>query len=173
MRRGDSLVRIPSLRAVVGVLSVLVGIGLVVFLHRYRGADRTAMVFGFLVGAGFCFILGLVRFQVRFGGALMTRRRLRWLGVKSGVVAGGCTIGVTICLLALRWGIDQSFGPAGDQFLPAFFRALSALSVEMAWGIPVYLGVGMVGGVLLGYGVAEALGAAGSGSAAPEPAEEG
>ena len=157
MRRSDAPVHIPSLWAVVGVLCTLVAIGLVVFLQRYRGADRTAMVFGALVGAGLCLIVGLVRFQVHCAGRRMTRRDLRWVGVKSGGVAGGCTIGVTICLLALRWGIDQAAGPTGDHFLPAFLRAFSALAVEMVWGIPVYLVTGALAGVLLGLVIAEVI----------------
>ncbi len=173
MRRSDVTVRVPNLWAVVGVLSTLVAIGLVVFLQRYRGADRTAMVFGSLVGAGLCLIVALARFQVRFAGSCMTRRALRWVGMKSGSVAGGCTIGVTICLLALRWGIDQAAGPTGDQFLPAFLRALSALAVEMVWGIPLYLGVGALAGILLGFGIAEFITASAREGLAPTPPEGG
>ncbi|MBI4537007.1 MAG: hypothetical protein HY712_03495 [candidate division NC10 bacterium] len=173
MRRGDATIRIPSLWALVGVLCTLVAIGLVVFLQRYRGADRTAMAFGSLVGAGLCLILALTRFQVRFAGRPMTRRSLRWRGVKSGSVAGGCTIGVTICLLALRWGMDQSAGPTGGEFLPAFLRALSALAVEMLWGVPLYLGIGAVVGVLAGFGVAEAIAASAREVSAPTPPEGG
>ena len=173
MRRSDATVRIPNLRAVVGVLGTLVAIGLVVFLQRYRSADRTAMAFGSLVGAGFCLIVALAWFQVRFAGRQMTRRGLRWVGVKAGSVAGGCTIGVTICLLALRWGVDQAASPVGDQFVPAFCRALSALAVEMVWGIPLYLGIGALAGVFLGFGIAEVIAVSVRAVVTPTPPEGG
>ena len=173
MRRGDVSVRIPNLWAVMAALCTLVAIGLVVFLQRYRGADRTAMVFGALVAVGLCLLAALAWFQVRFAGRYLTRRELRWLGVQSGGVAGGCTIGVTICLLALRWGIDQAAGPTGDHFLPAFLRALSALAVEMVWGIPLYLGAGALAGILLGFGIAEFIAASAREGLAPTSPEGG
>jgi hypothetical protein len=43
-------------------------------------------------------------------------------------------------------------------FLPAFLRALEALSREMARGAPAYLTVGVVVGGLAGLAVAEAIG---------------
>jgi hypothetical protein len=168
MYRGDATIRIPNLWAVVGILCTLVAIGLVVFLQRYRGADRTAMAFGTLLGAGLCAIVALTWFQARFRGCGMTRPRLRRLGMASGGLAGGCTIGVTICLLAVRWGLDQAASAVGDPFLPAFCRALSALAVEMLWGIPLYLGIGALVGVVLGLGVAESV--AGLCRKAPAPA---
>jgi hypothetical protein len=155
--KSDRTIRIPSLRAVAGILSVLVTIGLVVFLRRYRGADRTAIAFGLTVGAGLCLMVAMLWFQHRFAGSTMTRRSLRRIGLKSGAVAGGATIGPLIGLLALRWGIDQTASPAGDHFLPAFLRAFSVLAVEMVWGIPQYLVIGAVLGALAGLFLAEVL----------------
>ena len=166
-------IRVPNIRALTALASVLVAIGLSVFLRRYRGADRTAMAFGLTVGAGTCLMVALLWFQRRFAGTIMTRRALRRLGTKSGAVAGGCTIGVAIGLLALRWGIDQAAGPAGDQFGPAFVRAFSALAVQMAWGIPLYLAVGAAVGALLGLGLAELIGSAAPGVPDPDRPEEG
>jgi hypothetical protein len=129
------------------------------------------MAFGTLLGMGLCSIMALAWFMARFRGCGMTRPRLRRVGMKAGGLAGGCTIGVTICLLAVRWGMDQAASAVGDPFLPAFFRALSALAVEMAWGIPLYLGVGALVGVLLGFGVAESLATSCRRVAPPAPPE--
>lgn len=170
--KSDRIIRIPSLRAVAGILSVLVAIGLVVFLRRYRGADRTAMAFGLTVGAGLCLMVATLWFQHRFAGSAMTRRALRRIGMKSGAVAGGATIGPILGLLALRWGLDQMATPAGDHFLPAFLRAFSALAVEMVWGIPQYLVAGAMVGAVAGLLLAEVLAVLAPGIRIPSPAAE-
>lgn len=159
MGRGTGDIRIPSLWGAVGVIFTLVSIGLVVFLRRYRGADRTAMAFGLLVGAGICLLVALVWFQGRYGGRTMSRQGLRRLGIRGGAVAGGCTIGPTIGLLALRWGFERTAGLSGDPLLPASLQALVSLTLEMAWGLPVYMAIGAAVGALVGWGVGEAIGA--------------
>lgn len=158
MARSQETIRIPRLRAVVVALAILVTIGLLVFLQRYRGADRTAMALSLLTGAGLCLVVALAWFQRRFSGTVMTRRDLWRIGLRSGAVAGVCTTGVGVSLLAARWAIDQLAGPAAERFLPAFLRALAALGLEMALGFPAYLAVGAVVGVLVGLVVAEAIG---------------
>ncbi len=158
MARSDELIRIPRLRAVVVALAILVTIGLLVFLQRYRGADRTAMALSLLTGGGLCLVAALAGFQRGFSGRVMTRRDLWRIGLRSGAVAGVCTAGVGVCLLAARWAIDQLAGPAGERFFPAFLRALAALGLEMALGFPAYLAVGAVVGLLAGLLVAEAIG---------------
>lgn len=158
MARSQEAIRIPRLRAVIVALAILVTIGLLVFLQRYRGADRTAMALSLLTGGGLCLVVALAWFQRRFCGRVMTRRDLWRIGLRSGAVAGVCTAGVGVCLLAVRWAIDQLAGPAGERFLPAFLRALVALGLEMALGFPAYLAVGAVVGVLSGLIVAEAIG---------------
>jgi len=155
----DDVIRVPRLWAVVGILTTPAAIGLLVFLRRYRGADRTAMALGVLVGIGLCAAAGLAWFQRRFGGTEMSRRRLQWIGFRCGAVAGVCAGAVAVILLAIRWAIDQMGGPVGEQFIPAFLRALMALWVEMFTGLPAYLAVGIVVGSLLGLGIAEAIGA--------------
>jgi high-affinity Fe2+/Pb2+ permease len=47
--RGLETIRIPRLQAVVVALASLVIIGFLVFLQRYRGADRTAMALSLLM----------------------------------------------------------------------------------------------------------------------------
>jgi hypothetical protein len=153
------VIRVPRLWAVVGILTTSAAIGLLVFLRRYRGADRTAMALGVLVGIGLCAVVGLAWFQRRFGGMEMSRRRLQWIGFRCGAVAGVCTGAVAVILLAVRWAIDQMEGPVGEQFIPAFLRALMALWVEMFTGLPAYLAAGIVMGSLLGLGIAEAIAA--------------
>jgi len=143
------------------VVATLVLVGLGVFLRRYRGADRTAMALAMLVGAGLCLILGLAWFQRRFGGATMTRRRLREIGLRAGAIAGLGTNGVGVGLLAVRWAFDQQAGPTGDRFLPAFLRALSVLGSELVAGLPAFLAMGAVIGSLVGLGIAEAIGFSG------------
>ena len=155
----DDAIQVPRLWAVVGILTTPVAIGLLVFLRRYRGADRTAMALGALVGIGLCAVAGLAWFQRRFGGTEMSRRRLQWIGFRCGAVAGVCAGAVAVILLAVRWAIDQMGGPVGEQFIPAFLRALMALWVEMFTGLPAYLAVGIVVGSLLGLGIAEAIAA--------------
>ena len=155
----DDAIRIPQLWAVVGILATPGVSGLLVFLRRYRGADRTAMALGVLVGIGLCTVVGLAWFQRRFGGTEMSRGRLRWIGFRCGAVAGVCAGAVGVILLAVRWAIDQMGGPVGEKFIPAFLRALMALWVEMTIGLPAYLAVGIVMGSLLGLGIAEAIGA--------------
>jgi len=156
--RGPEVIRIPRLRAVVAALATLVVIGLVVFLRRYRGADRTAMALSLLTGAGLCLVVALAWFQRRFSGAVMTRRTLWGIGLRHGVVAGVCTSGFGVCLLAVRWAMDQQAGPVGDLFLPGFLRAVATLGLQMAAGLPAYLVVGAVVGALAGLGIAEAIG---------------
>ena len=130
----DDAIRVPGLWAVVGILTTPVAIGLLVFLRRYRGADRTAMALGTLVGIGLCAVVGLAWFQRRFGGTEMSRRRLQWIGFRCGGVAGMCAWAVAVILLGVRWAIDQMGGPVGEPFIPAFLRALMALWVEMFTG---------------------------------------
>jgi hypothetical protein len=157
--RGGTVVRVPRLWPMVGILATPVVLGLGVFLRRYRGADRTAMALGVLVGAGICLIASLAWFQRRFGGTEMDRQTLRWTGFQCGAIAGGCAGGVGIVLLAVRWAIDQLGGPVGEQFGPAFLRALLALWWNTLSGLPAYLAAGIVLGGALGLGVAEAVGA--------------
>ena len=157
--RGGTAVRIPRLWPVVVILATPVLIGLGVFLKRYRGTDRTAIALAVLVGGGLCLVAGLAWFQRRFSGAAMNRQSLRWVGFRWGAVAGACAGGVGVVLLAVRWAIDQLGGPVGEQFLPAFLRALSALWWTTLPGLPAYLAVGVVLGVVLGLAVAETVGA--------------
>lgn len=156
--RGEATVRIPRLWPIVLILATPVAIGVGVFLKRYRGTDRTAMALGVLVGAGLCLVLGLAWFQQRFGGTVMSRPSLRWIGFRWGAMGGACAGGVGVVLLAARWAIDQLGGPVGEQFTPAFLRALLALWWTTLPGLPTYLAVGMALGALLGLGVAEAVG---------------
>lgn len=158
MGRAQETIRIPRLRAFVAALTSLVVIGLLVFLQRYRGADRTAMALSVLGGAGLCLVVALIWFQRRFSGQVMTRLSLWGIGLRSGAVAGVCNSGVSVVLLAVRWAIDQQAGPAGDLFLPAFLHALAALGVQVAGGFPAYLAAGAVVGALAGLAVAEAIG---------------
>lgn len=155
----EPALRVPSLWPLIVILATPVAIGFGVFLKRYRGTDRTAMVLGVLVGAGLCLILGLAWFQRRFGGTAMSRDGLRWLGFRCGAVAGACAGGVGVVLLAVRWAIDQLGGPVGEQFLPAFVRALSALWWTTLPGLPAYLAIGLVLGGVLGLVIAEAIAA--------------
>ena len=160
--RGAAAVRIPRLWPLVVLLATPVLIGLGVFLKRYRGTDRTAMALGVLIGGGLCLILGLAWFQRRFGGTAMSRQSLRWVGFRWGAVGGACAGGVGVVLLAVRWAIDQLGGPVGEQFTPAFFRALAALWWTTLPGLPAYLAVGVVLGGVIGLAVAEAVGACAS-----------
>ncbi len=63
MARSQETLRIPRLRAVVVALAILVTIGLLVFLQRYRGADRTAMALSLLTGGGLCLVVALAWFR--------------------------------------------------------------------------------------------------------------
>jgi hypothetical protein len=155
----DDAVRIPRLWAIVGILAAPVAIGLTVFLRRYRGTDRTAMALAVLVGIGLCLVIGLAWFQRRYGGTELGRKRLRWIGFRSGAIAGVCAGAVGVILLAIRWAIDQLGGPVGEQFSPAFLRALTALWGELSSGLPAYLGAGVMMGSLCGLATAEAIGA--------------
>jgi uncharacterized membrane protein AbrB (regulator of aidB expression) len=157
--RGGATIRIPQLWPIVAILATPVGLGLGVFLKRYRGTDRTAMALGVLVGAGLCLILGLAWFQRRFGGMPMARHSLRRIGFRCGAFAGLCAGGVGVLLLAARWAMDQLGGPAGERFGPAFVRALVALWWTTLPSLPAYLAVGVVLGAALGLMVAEAVGA--------------
>jgi hypothetical protein len=152
-------VRIPQLWPIVALLATPVGLGLGVFLKRYRGTDRTAMALGVLVGGGLCLILGLAWFQRRFGGTAMTRQSLRRIGFRCGAAGGFCAGGVGVLLLAARWAIDQLGGPAGERFGPAFLRALAALWWTTLPGLPAYLAVGILLGAAVGLIAAEAIGA--------------
>jgi hypothetical protein len=159
----------------VAALAVLVMVGLLVFLQRYRGADRTAMALSLLMGGGLCLVVALVWFQARFRATVMTRRRLWGIGLRYGAVAGVFAGGIGMMLLAVRWAIDQLGRPAGELFLPAFLRALGALGLEMARGTPAYLTVGAVVGSLVGLAVAEAIGISAErlpSIEAPSPEEE-
>jgi hypothetical protein len=149
---------VPRLWPIVGILTVLVGAGLGVFLRRYRGADRTALALALLEGIGLCLIPILAWAQHRLGGRVVTRGSLRWMGFRAGALVGLGAGGVAILLLAIRWGVDQLGGPVSEEFLPAFFRAFMALWRETATGLPAYLTVGLVAGSLLGLAVAEILG---------------
>ncbi len=111
------------------------------------------------VGIGLCLVVGLAWFQRRYGGAAMGRSRLRWIGFRSGAIAGVCAGAVGVILLAVRWAIDQLGGPVGEQFSPAFLRALAALWGELSSGLPAYLGAGVMMGSLFGLATAEAIGA--------------
>jgi hypothetical protein len=158
MARAHETIRIPRLRAFAAAVGTLVLIGIMVFLQRYRGADRTAMVLSVLGGAGLCLVVGLSWFQRRFSGRVMTRLTLWGIGLRSGAVAGACNSGVSVVLLALRWAIDQQASPFGDHFLPAFLHALAALGMHTARGFPAYAAAGAVVGGLVGLTVAEAIG---------------
>lgn len=158
MARAHETIRIPRLRAFVVALATVVVIGLLVFLQRYRGADRTAMALSVLGGAGLCLVVALIWFQRRWSGQVMTRLSLWGIGLRSGAVSGVCTSGVGIVLLALRWAMDQRTAPAGDLFVPAFFHALASLGVETARAFPAYVAAGAVVGALVGVAVAEAIG---------------
>jgi hypothetical protein len=151
---GDN-VRVPRLRAVVALLLTLVATGLVVFLRRYRGADRTAVALALLSAAGLCLVVGLAWFQHRFGGRPTAAARVRQAGLWTGLLAGVSAAEVGAVLLALRWAIDQQGSPAAELLAPAFVRALTALGPAMLTGAPAYLAVGGAVGALAGLGVAE------------------
>lgn len=156
--RFEETIRIPRLRAVMAALTTLVGFGLVIFLRRYRGADRTALVLSLLTGAGLCLVPALIWFHRRFSGARLTRRELWGIGLRWGAVAGLCTSGVSVTLLAVRWAVDERASPAGGHLVQAFLHALATLGIEMAVGFPAYLAVGALVGALTGLAVAEAIG---------------
>ena len=155
MSRSEEAVRIPRLRAVVVSLGTLVLIGILVFMQRYRGADRTAIALSILGGAGVCLVVALFRFHCKFSGQVVTRLSLWGIGLRSGAVAGLCATVVGVVLLAVRWAIDQLGGPTGDLFLPAFLRALISLGRGMAASFPAYMAAGAAMGALLGVVVAE------------------
>lgn len=158
MARAHETIRIPRLRAFVASLTTLVAIGLLVFLQRYRGADRTAMALSVLGGGGLCLVVALIWFQRRWSGRVMTRLTLWGIGLRSGAVSGVCTSAVGVVLLAVRWAMDQQTGPIAAPFLPAFWRALASLAREMATGLPAFLAAGAVVGGLAGVAVAEVIG---------------
>lgn len=158
MSRSEEVIRIPRLRAVIAALATLVVIGLVVFLHRYRAADRTALALSLLTGAGLCLVTALTVFQFLFSGEPMSRRDLRRIGLRWGAIMGVCTSGVSLTLLAVRWALDERASPVGGHFVQAFLRALGTLGIEMVLGFPAYLAVGAVVGALTGWAVAEAIG---------------
>lgn len=158
MSRSEETIRIPRLRAVIAALATLVAIGLVVFLHRYRAADWTALALSLLTGAGLCLVVALAWFQLRFSSKPMTRRHLRGIGLRWGAIMGVCTSGVSVTLLAVRWAVDERVSPVGEPFVQAFLRALGTLGVEMVLGLPAYVAVGAVVGALTGWAVAEAIG---------------
>jgi hypothetical protein len=157
VKEGEGTVRVPRLWPIVGILATPVAIGLMVFLRRYRGTDRTAMALAVLVGIGLCLVVGLAWFQRRFGGTELKRQRLRWIGFRCGAIAGVCAGAVGVILLAVRWAIDQLGGPVGEQFGPAFLRAVTALWGELSSGLPAYLGAGVMMGSVFGLIAAEAI----------------
>lgn len=158
MARAHETICIPRLRAFVLALATLVVIGLLVFLQRYRGADRTAMALSVLAGAGLCLVVALIWFQRRWSGRIMTRLSLWGIGLRSGAIAGVCTSAVGVVLLALRWAMDLRSAPAGERFVLAFLHALATLGVEMAPALPAYVAAGAVVGALIGLAVTEAIG---------------
>jgi hypothetical protein len=145
------------LRAVVALLFPVVATGLVVFLRRYRGADRTAVALALLTAVGLCLVIALAWAQRRFGGTVTEAGRLREAGLHAGLAAGLSTAAVAAALLAIRWASDQQTSPAAETWLQAFVRALGALGVSLASGFPAYLAVGGVLGALAGLGTAEIL----------------
>ncbi len=155
MQTAETRIRIPKLRAAIGILAALVLLCLGAFLRRYRGADQTAMFLAMLVSAGLCLVFGLAWFRGRFEGAAMTGRKLRLLGLRYGAVTGLCTPALGIGLLAVRWALDLQATPTGDRFVPAFFMAMSVLGKEMAAGTPAFVAISGVLGSLLGLAVAE------------------
>ena len=170
--RAQETIRIPRLRALVVALAALVVLGLLVFLQRYRGADRTALALSVLEGAGLCLMVALIRFQRRCSGRVMTRLSLWGFGFRNGAVAGVCTSGVGVVLLALRWAMDQRSAPAGELFWLAFLYALAMLGMEMAPALPAYVAAGAVVGALIGLAVAEAIGISAE-RVAPAPPSSG
>jgi hypothetical protein len=142
----------------VAALATLVTIGLVVFLRRYRGADRTALALSLVVAAGAWLVAGLTWFHWRFSGKAMSRRELWGIGFRCGALTGVCTSGLAVGLLAVRWASDEMAGAAGEPFLPAFLSALKVLAVKMAVGFPFYVAVGAAMGALVGLAIAEAIG---------------
>jgi hypothetical protein len=158
VRRFSESIRIPCLWPALGILVLLTGTGIVVFLRRYRGADRTALALAVLEGIGICLVVVLGWFQCRHGGTIVRRHWLRWVGFRCGAVVGAAAGGLGIFLLAVRWGIDQLGGPVSEEFLPAFWRALAALLTETATGLPAYIPVGLVTGAVIGLAVAEIVG---------------
>jgi hypothetical protein len=160
-------------RAVAAVLLALVATGLVVFLRRYRGGDRTAVVLCLLSAVGLCLTVALVWFQHKLGGTAAPAGRVRGAGAFAGLVAGLCTAEVGAVLLAVRWAIDQQTSPAAERFASAFVRALASLASSLAPGLPAYLAVGGVAGVLVGLAVAEiVIGCAVPAERASRPAPE-
>jgi hypothetical protein len=155
MRPASENVRVPRLRAVVALLLPVVATGLVVFLRRYRGTDRTAVALALLTAVGLCLMIALAWAQRRFGGKVTTAGRVREAGLHAGLVAGLCTAAVGAALLAIRWASDQQTSPAAEVWLEAFARALATLGVSLASGLPAYLAVGGVLGALAGLGTAE------------------
>lgn len=151
-------IRVPCLWPALGILVLLTGTGIVVFLRRYRGADRTALALAVLEGIGICLLPVLGWFQCRYGGTVVRREWLRWVGFGCGGAVGAGAGGLGIFLMAVRWGIDQLGGPASEDFLPAFWRGLAALVAETATGLPAYIPVGLVAGSVLGLGIAEIIG---------------
>jgi hypothetical protein len=155
MSAGPEPIRVPRLRALVTVLLTLVAIGVVVFLRRYRGADRTALALAGLASAGGCLALGLAWFACRFGGRRLPAARVREQGLRAGILAGVATAGLTAAVLAVRWAMDQQAGLVAEAFLPAFLRALGALGRALAPGIAAYAALGAVLGALGGLAIAQ------------------
>ena len=87
----------------------------------------------------------------------MTRGRLREIGLRAGILAGLGAVAVSAGLLALRWALDQQASVVAERLGPAFVRAVQALAVSLASGLPAYLALGAVIGALVGLGVAEAI----------------
>ncbi len=152
-------VRITHFWPAVAVLATPVALGLLIFLRRYRGTDRTAVVLAVLVAVGVVLVLGLAWFQLRWGGSVVSQARLRSIGFRTGGLAGLAAGPISILLLGIRWAVDQLGGPVGERFAPAFIRALSAMTAELVTGLPAFAALSLVLGALAGLGVAEIMGA--------------
>jgi hypothetical protein len=155
----QELVRIVRFWPVLMILVLPVLLGAGVFLRRYRGTDRTAVVLAVLIGIGVATVLGLIWFLMAWGGREATRGQLRWAGFRIGGAAGVLAGPIGVALLGIRWAIDQLGGPVGEQFLPAFLKALAALALELLPGLPAFATLSLVLGALVGVSVGEVIGA--------------
>src|SRR5512138_117082 len=99
MRRSTEVIRAPRVRAVAAVLLALVATGLVVFLRRYRGGDRTAVALSLLSAVGVCLALALLWFQYRVGGRTVAVGCVREAGLRAGLLGGLCMAEMAAVLL--------------------------------------------------------------------------